>query len=122
MSGAEGAADEVLGRRIIALIQAGSLAAVYELHDSGEWTGLEMVMHSRKGDDGITRHWTAMAMAASCKQLEVMRWLIEKGAKVDETREWHVLPSIAAAGAGFIEGLELLKEKGCDLSKGRQQW
>ena len=28
------------------------------------------------------------------KQLEVMRWLIEKGAKMDEIREWHHRPSL----------------------------
>ena len=39
-------------------------------------------------------HYTAMAMAANFKQLEVMRWLIEKGAKMDEIREWHHRPSL----------------------------
>jgi ankyrin repeat protein len=61
--------------------------------------------------------FSAIAWAAHYKQLEVMRWLIDNGAKVNEDREWHYLPSSSAAAAGFIEGLELLKEKGCDLSK-----
>ena len=107
---------------ILNLIQTGSLAAVNELHDSGEWTDLEKAVFSTTTAatvvaPEITWHFTAMAWAAYFKQLEVMQWLIEKRARVDEDREWHMLPSNAAAGAGFIEGLELLKEKGCDLSK-----
>ena len=96
---------------ILYLIQTGSLAAVNELHDSGEWTDLEKAVDSEKDGDGKTWHYTAMTVAALYKQLEVMRWLIVKGANVDETREWHELPSNTAAGAGFIEGLELLKER-----------
>ena len=107
---------------ILYLIQTGSLAAVNELHDSGEWTDLEMAVFSTTTAatvvaPEITWHFTAMAWAAYFKQLEVMQWLIEKGAKVNETREWHWLPSTAASRVGFIEGLELLKEKGCDLTK-----
>ena len=103
--------------RMLRFMKEGNTAAVKELHDSGEWTDLETVVDSGKGADGNTRLWTAMAWAALFKQLGVMRWLVEKGAKVAETREWHQLPSNVAAAAGFIEGLELLKEKGCDLSK-----
>jgi ankyrin repeat protein len=81
-----------------------------------------MVMYGPDdGADGNIWHWTAMAVAAYYKQLEVMRWLIEKGAKVDEDRELHELPSNAAASVGFIEGLELLKYKGCDLSKANSE-
>jgi hypothetical protein len=115
--GGAGAADEALGRRIVTFFETGSLAVVNELHDSGEWTDLEMALDSTKTPNGKTRHFTAMVCAAFDKQLEMMRWLIEKGAKVNESREWYYSPSNHAAAVGFIEGLELLKEKGCDLSK-----
>ena len=79
------------------LIMDGDLATVKEMRDSGEWTDLETAVDSGKGNDGTTWYFTAMVMAAQYKQLEVMRWLIEKGAKVNETRERHVLPSNMAA-------------------------
>jgi hypothetical protein len=106
-------------KRIVIAIKTGTMAAINELHDSGEWTDLEMAMDSKNpgGPSGKTWYFTAMAMAAMYKQLELMRWLIEKGAKVNEDREWHYLPSNTAATAGFIEGLELLKEKGCDRQR-----
>ena len=66
--------------RVLRLMKEGNTAAVKELHDSGEWTDLETTVDSKKGADGNTWYYTAMAMAAHYKQLEVMRWLIEKGA------------------------------------------
>ena len=47
-----------------------------ELHASGEWTDLEMVVNSGLGADGERCEFTALAWAAASKQLEVMRWLI----------------------------------------------
>ena len=81
--------------RVSSLAIDGNFSTLNELHNSGEWTDLETAVNSRKGPDGKTYYYTAMAWAASYKQLEVMRWLIEKGAKVNETRECHQLPSIA---------------------------
>jgi ankyrin len=103
--------------RVTALVETGDVNSLHRLQSEKAWTDLETAVHSMKEADGNTRHYTAMVLAAVHKQLEVMRWLIEKGAKVDEIREGHALPSNAAAGIGFIEGLGLLKEKGCDLSK-----
>jgi hypothetical protein len=107
--------------RVMQLIKTNNIAACNDMHNSGVWTDLEMVVASTKGPDGNTWHCTAMAWAAFNHQLKILRWLIEKGGKVNEGRAWHQLPSNAAASAGFIEGLELLKYKGCDLSKANSE-
>jgi hypothetical protein len=44
----------------------------------------------------------------------VVRVLIEMGASVNETREWHCKASFeAAANLNFEEGVQLLMEKVC---------
>ena len=52
--GAEGAADETFEKRIMSLIGTGEVGAANELHDSGEWTDLEMVVLSGTGGDAAT--------------------------------------------------------------------
>jgi ankyrin repeat protein len=59
---------------------------------------------------------SALAFASCVKQLEVMRVLIQLGAKVNETRKRHHAPSVTAAFDGFAEGLKLLKDQGCQLA------
>jgi ankyrin repeat protein len=63
-------------------------------------------------------HWSPLALASYTCNLPLLALLIQQGANVNEQRVWHALPSVEGAAVGFIEGLELLKEKGCDLSKG----
>ena len=83
-----------MDQRINGLIEAGDVSSLQRLHFERAWTDLNMVVASEKGPDGKTWYYTAMAIAAICKQLKVMRWLIEEGAKMDEIREWHHRPSL----------------------------
>jgi ankyrin repeat protein len=86
------------------------------LHDSGKWTDVNMVVDNAKDSNGNTLHFSALAVAADYNRLGVMHLLIQLGAKVDEDRERHLLPSNQAAAAGSIDVLKLLKENGCNLS------
>jgi hypothetical protein len=105
-----------LARTVYELVKKDDADALNALHASGEWTDLGIVADSMKQPDGITWYYTALALAATHNQLGVMRLLIQLGAKTDEEREWHHLPSTEAAGMGSIEGLKLLKENGCNIS------
>ena len=50
-----------------------------------------------------------------------MQWLLDKGAKANEVRAYHEPPANVAASCGFIAGLELLKERGCDFTNGNSR-
>ena len=99
--------------RVAQLIAIADIASLKALYDSGEWADLELAVH------GLTLcKYSALAYAAWEEQLEVMRWLLDKGAKANEVRAYHEPPANVAASCGFIAGLELLKERGCDFTKG----
>ena len=79
---------------------------------------MELVVYSVNDEHGNVWHSTALAVAATYNQLDVVRVLINMGAKVNEERVWHVLASVQAAGNGHLEMLELLVKNGCDLGLG----
>jgi hypothetical protein len=111
-------ADEIREHLHDALLYKHDISSLKALRDSGEWTDMDMVVDT----DGNTWHYTALACAASMGSSEdTMRWLIAEGASVNETRECHYLPSIQAAASGFVEGLVLLKEGGCNLLQASSQ-
>ena len=96
------------------LTKDGDAGGLEELHEKGGWPDVEMAADSEKGADGNVWHYSALAVAATHNQLEVVRVLIEMGAKVNEEREGYALPSVEAAGEGRLEVLELLVKNGCD--------
>lgn len=100
------------------LIMSRDTVGLKALRDCGQWKDLEMPVLVRANTEPQHPQWkfTSLALAACFKQLEVMQWLIEEGAKVDEIREWHKLPSNLAASERFIAGLELLNQKGCNFN------
>lgn len=108
---------EALKQQVIQAIEHGDAATIKALHD-GQWKDLEMAMGFHwncNGDGDGKKYYTALSLAASHSQLEIMRLLIGLGANVVEKRDHHYLASNAAASVGFREGLELLKASGCDL-------
>ena len=105
-----------LSGSLVQLMQNDDTDGLKAVHDSGEWTDLEMAVDSREGADGNTWYSSALAFASGQSKIGVMGLLIQLGAKTDEERKWHVLPSNQAAAAGSIEGLKLLKENGCNVS------
>jgi ankyrin repeat protein len=110
--------ERVLKQRLAGLIQDGDVEGLKAMHDSGDWTDVDMMVGREDGPGGLQWSCTALAMAASFHQLEVMRLLIELKAEVNDSRMWHVLPSNVASGDGNIQMLELLNKHGCHLSRG----
>jgi hypothetical protein len=109
---------EALKQQVIQAVECGDAVTIKALHDSGQWKDLEMAMGFHwncDGDGDRKKYYTALSLAASHSQFEIMHLLIGLGAKVVEKRDHHYLASNAAASVGFREGLELLKTRGCDL-------
>ena len=100
--------ESVVKQRVFNLTKDGDAGGLEELHEKGGWPDVEMEVYSGKGDDGNVWHCSALAMAAIFNQNEVVCVLIKMGAKVNEEREWYILPSVQAAGHGRLEVLELL--------------
>jgi hypothetical protein len=92
--------ESVFKQRLSMLTEDGDAGGLEELHEKGGWPDVEMEVGSGKGGDGNMWHWSALAVAADHNQLEVVRVLIKLGAKVNEERGWHALPSCLAAAEG----------------------
>lgn len=60
--------------------------------------------------------WTPLAYAASSGQLEVVRYLIEVGAKVDAESANGTTPLMMAARGGHATTIDLLMAKGADVN------
>ena len=117
--------ERMIRERVGALVEAGDAAGLLAFHCSsgGAWSDLE---HSDSksiiANDGSVEtqqgwRWSPLAQAAGKKQLDVMRVLLDLGARVGDTREYHTAPAIEAALGGFAEGLKLLDENGCPIAR-----
>jgi hypothetical protein len=127
-----------LGQCIASLVKSGDTGGLQRLYESGTtpgldttvhevalpfglnrpgWRDLEMAVSSAIQADGNVWHRTALCVAVSFAQLKVMRWLIQKGARVNETRDYFHLPSNLAAAKAFRRGLEALKDAGTNMSR-----
>ena len=104
--------ESVVKQRVLKLTEDGDAGGLEELHEKGGWPDVEMTVDSAKGSDGNVWHFTALAVAATYNQREVVCVLIKMGAKVNEEREWHGLASVEAAASGHLEVLELLVKNG----------
>ena len=60
--------------------------------------------------------WTPLAYAASSGQVEVVRYLIEVGAKVDAASANGTTPLMMAARGGHAATIDLLLAKGADIN------
>jgi hypothetical protein len=105
-----------LHMRVKGFIRLGNIEALRRLVSEQKWLDGNIVVDSDiPFGEEVMWHTPALAWAAMNKRLEVMELLIELGAHVTEVRPCHQLASNCASGAGYVEGLQLLRAHGCDL-------
>ena len=69
-----------------------------------------------RGAEINTPGWTPLAYAASTGQTEVVRYLLESGAKVDALSANGTTPLMMAARGGHAATIDLLLAKGADIN------
>ena len=90
------------------------------------WKGQCDLLIDEEGDDvnaKMTETWTPLLMAAYQDNVEMAEYLIDKGARIDDTGPGDITPLILAVINGYVEMAKMFVRKGANVNaRGADGW
>jgi ankyrin repeat protein len=106
----------VLSLMILTGLLAGCAAPLYEAAERGDMQGVRKLL-----DQGVdinetsVEYGTALSAAAAYGRVDIMKYLLDRGADINVGRGWWT-PSAAASAGGQMEAIRLLLDRGADIN------